>query len=163
MSTLRYNLIVKYNNREITVKTTKVFAGTWELKDFLKMMRELSGISNSTLHLKTDISPKRIERLEKGDIELTPEDVAVLQKVYKFPKKILNLMKIERPLWSKRLVELRSHHHFTQQELSEALNISQQAYAGYETGRSEPDIETLIKLADIYKVDLNYLMGRYTG
>ncbi|MGE6627773.1 helix-turn-helix domain-containing protein [Bacillus pumilus] len=46
----------------------------------------------------------------------------------------------------------------TQRALSEELNISRAAYARYETGDNEPDIETLISLAKFYNVSIEYLI-----
>ena len=158
---MRYTITIKYNNKEISFKGTKALEGKWELKDFLKKVREISGITDSTLQLKTDISPKRMKLLESGDIEFTPDDIKVLQSVYKLPKKMLKILDDDKPLWTKRIIEMRSQYHYTQKQVSEFLGIAQTTYAGYETGRNEPDIKTMIKLSDLYKVDLNYLMGRY--
>jgi transcriptional regulator with XRE-family HTH domain len=47
-----------------------------------------------------------------------------------------------------------------QAEVAERLGIVQSTYAYYETGRNEPDIETLSKLADIFETTLDYLAGR---
>ena len=40
------------------------------------------------------------------------------------------------------------------------LNISQRAYAHYEAGTREIPIEILKKIADIYNVNLDYLVNR---
>lgn len=59
------------------------------------------------------------------------------------------------------LTNLRLNINMTQQETATAIGIAQTTYAGYETGRHEPSIEILIKLADIYKVSMDYITGRY--
>ena len=59
-----------------------------------------------------------------------------------------------------RLKELRLAENLTQKALSEKLNITQFTYSNYETGYTQPSIETLIKLADYYHVTLDYLVGR---
>lgn len=56
----------------------------------------------------------------------------------------------------------RDNKKYTQKEIADILNISQQTYNNYETGKRTPDIETLIRIADFYKVSLDYLTGRYT-
>ncbi|MFC4768499.1 helix-turn-helix domain-containing protein [Effusibacillus consociatus] len=48
----------------------------------------------------------------------------------------------------------------TQQEIADALGISRARYAHYENGRNEPDIKTLIRLADLFEVKVDYLLGR---
>ena len=44
--------------------------------------------------------------------------------------------------------------------MSKYLNISNPAYYNYENGKAEPSIDTLIKLADLFGVSLDYLCGR---
>ncbi len=61
------------------------------------------------------------------------------------------------------LTDLRLNIDMTQQETATAIGIAQTTYAGYETGRHEPSIEILIRLADIYKVSMDYITGRYEG
>lgn len=55
----------------------------------------------------------------------------------------------------------REEKKLTQKEIAKILNIKQQTYNNYETGKRTPDIEMLIKIADYYKVSLDYLTGRY--
>lgn len=60
----------------------------------------------------------------------------------------------------KRLKECRLEKHFTQKELSQVLNITQQTYSDYETGRTNPDLKTLCIIADVLAVSIDYLLGR---
>ena len=59
-----------------------------------------------------------------------------------------------------RLKELRKQQKLTQQEVAEKLFISQHGYSNYEIEKTEPNIETLCKLADLFNVSLDYLVGR---
>lgn len=59
----------------------------------------------------------------------------------------------------KNLRLLREERGFSQQRLAEMLNISQQAVFKYEKTSNEPDISTLIKIADIFGVTVDYLIG----
>ena len=59
-----------------------------------------------------------------------------------------------------RLKFLRERNNLTQKEAAAKINKSPQAYNYYEKGSREPDIETLIKLANLYAVSLDYLVGR---
>lgn len=56
------------------------------------------------------------------------------------------------------LRRLRLDHNYTQQQLGKMLNLSRQAYSNYETGKRIPDIDLLIRLADIYGVKLEQLI-----
>ena len=59
----------------------------------------------------------------------------------------------------KNLRLLREEKEISQQKLADMLNISQQAVFKYEKTASEPDISTLIKLADIFDVTVDFLIG----
>lgn len=48
----------------------------------------------------------------------------------------------------------------TQTELAKILNIPVKNLSNYEVGRTEPDIQTLIKLANYFNVSLDYLCDR---
>lgn len=56
---------------------------------------------------------------------------------------------------------LRKQNNLTQSEVAKFLNIEQRTYAHYEKGDREPSIETLIKLADYYKLPIDIIVGRY--
>lgn len=59
-----------------------------------------------------------------------------------------------------RLKELRKESGKTQLEIANYLSINQSNYGKYELGKIEPNLEILYKLADLYKVSLDYLVGR---
>lgn len=59
-----------------------------------------------------------------------------------------------------RLKEIRLEKKLTQKEIAIKLNITQQTYSDYETGRTDPDIETLILIGDILETRIDYLLGR---
>lgn len=56
------------------------------------------------------------------------------------------------------LRRLRLDHNYTQTQIGEKLNISRQAYSNYETGKRIPDLDILIKIADIYHISLEDLI-----
>lgn len=58
------------------------------------------------------------------------------------------------------LKELREEKGITQEEVSIILNTTRQTISSYENGGSEPPLNTLIKLADLYNCSLDYLTGR---
>lgn len=61
------------------------------------------------------------------------------------------------------LKELRIKNKMYQKDVAKILGIERTTYVKYETGVTEPDIKTLIKLADIFNVTLDYLLGRETS
>ena len=48
----------------------------------------------------------------------------------------------------------------SQESVASFLGITQQAYANYERGARKPDPDTLVKLADLFNVSVDYLLGR---
>lgn len=59
------------------------------------------------------------------------------------------------------LKQERKKRNLTQQQVADILHIGRTAYGLYETGTNTPTLENLLKLADLYKVSLDYLTGRY--
>ena len=59
-----------------------------------------------------------------------------------------------------RLKELRKTKDITQEELAKQLQLSPSAIGMYETGRREPDFETLQRIADYFHVSTDYILGR---
>ncbi len=57
---------------------------------------------------------------------------------------------------------LRIERGITQEQLAALLKVSRSTIGMYETGSREPDFETLEAIADIFNVDMDYLMGRST-
>lgn len=55
--------------------------------------------------------------------------------------------------------EYRLREGLTQVEMAKAMNISQGALSGYETGRWEPDMETMIRIAKYFNASLDDLFG----
>lgn len=60
----------------------------------------------------------------------------------------------------KRLFELRTKNNYKQEDIALVLGVARTTYAMYEQGNREMDYELLLKLADFYKVSLDYLFGR---
>lgn len=60
----------------------------------------------------------------------------------------------------KNIYELRKLNRFTQREVAQRLGISQPSYIRYENGSAEPTLENLVKIADLYDVSVDFLLGR---
>ncbi len=61
-----------------------------------------------------------------------------------------------------KLLELRKNAGLTQSEIAKVINTSSVNYNRYELEKVNPDIQTLIKLADYYGVTLDYLCEHET-
>ena len=60
----------------------------------------------------------------------------------------------------KNLKSLRTQAGISQQTLATAIGISQQSVNKYENHSIEPDIATLIAMADYFETTVDYLIGR---
>lgn len=58
------------------------------------------------------------------------------------------------------LKELRENCGLTQRELATRLGLGYSTVAMYESGKREPNFETLEKIADYFNTDMNYLYGK---
>jgi len=61
---------------------------------------------------------------------------------------------------AKRLKKLREAKKISQRKLASIIKMSYSAVGMYETGKREPDYETLNKIADFFGVTTDYLLGR---
>ena len=57
-----------------------------------------------------------------------------------------------------RIKEARLNTKMTQDDLAKELNVSRSTVANWESGRNNPDVESLIKIADILKVPIKSLL-----
>ncbi len=59
-----------------------------------------------------------------------------------------------------KIKELREENGLTQKKLAELLGNAQRNVSNWESGASEPDCETIVKLADVFGVTIDELFGR---
>ena len=62
-------------------------------------------------------------------------------------------------MFSKRIKELRTQAGLSQKELAKKLFIAQQSVGKWETGKNKPTPETVVKLAELFGVTTDYIMG----
>ncbi|MCD7887786.1 MAG: helix-turn-helix domain-containing protein [Clostridiales bacterium] len=65
-------------------------------------------------------------------------------------------------MFFERLKAARKRAGFTQQQAAESLNLSTRSYQRYEAvaGQCDPPIETLVQMADLFDVSIDWLLGR---
>lgn len=63
-------------------------------------------------------------------------------------------------IFQERLLEQRKLNKLTQIEVANYLKISQPSYIRYENGSAEPSYDNLVKIADLFDVSIDYLLGR---
>lgn len=55
---------------------------------------------------------------------------------------------------------LRTREGLSQAELADRLGVAKSTISMYEVGKREPDFETLETIADLFNVDMNFLLGK---
>lgn len=62
--------------------------------------------------------------------------------------------------FAQRVKQLRKNKHLTGEQLGNILGITKTGISYWENGRSVPDNEMLLKLADFFDVSIDYLLGK---
>lgn len=81
---------------------------------------------------------------------------SLLDKKGKFPytgSEVITMRDI-----GKNIRELRMRRAMTQDELAAALFVTRQTVSNYETGRSRPDVEMLLRIAEVLQIDIHHLL-----
>lgn len=61
--------------------------------------------------------------------------------------------------FNKRLVDLREEKNLKQKELADVIGLQSSAISKYEKGATQPNLGTLIQLAEYFSVTVDYLLG----
>ena len=61
---------------------------------------------------------------------------------------------------AKRLKQCRKESGFTQNQVAIYCDITEKTYQNYELMTREPKLEILVRIADLFHVSLDYLVGR---
>jgi transcriptional regulator with XRE-family HTH domain len=61
--------------------------------------------------------------------------------------------------FSTNLKKLRKSKNLSQQQIADNIGITQRTYSNYEAGISQPNCETLVKIANFFKIRLDELLG----
>lgn len=59
-----------------------------------------------------------------------------------------------------KLKEIRAKRNLTQQQVADHIGCSSVVYSRYESGTRQPSIDVLLRLADLFGVTVDYLLGR---
>ena len=65
-----------------------------------------------------------------------------------------------RNTFNEQLIALRVENNLSRSQLAEKLNVSVRLISYWENGQRECDFDMLIKIADLFSVSLDYLLGR---
>ena len=66
------------------------------------------------------------------------------------------------PMYRNRIRDLREDRDLRQVDVASATGIDQKTLSNYETGKTNPDSDSIIRLAEFFQVTTDYLLG-YSG
>lgn len=64
-------------------------------------------------------------------------------------------------IMGKCIERVRKKNRLTQKQVADILEMPQQTYGSYETGRNAPSIETLVRLSFLYEINIEELVGKW--
>lgn len=92
--------------------------------------------------------------MQKTDGGAQPWNCGIfLSQMNRMRKELIHIMSI-----AERLKDLRKEAGYSQEQVAELLNVSRQAVSKWESAQGYPDIENIIKLAQMYEVSTDYLL-----
>ena len=59
-----------------------------------------------------------------------------------------------------RLAYLRAEAGLSQQDVCEIIGVAKTTYSGYELGQHEPTCETICRLAELYRIETDFILGK---
>ena len=93
---------------------------------------------------------KIVETAKRTYLAILKEKSPFVKGIFRFFHEIL----------SERIHELRMRQGYTQVSLAKKLGVSKQAVSNWENGNIQPSIYMLIRIADLFSVTTDYLLGR---
>lgn len=96
-----------------------------------------------------------------SELEELQNEISTLENQIEEKKRtVLEIKYGQRAIFAQRLGEARKKYGWTQEQIAKKLQLTRAGYVSYEIARNEPSIKTLIGLAEILNVSLDWLCGR---
>lgn len=143
----------------------------------LKVLRKKKGLTQQELADKVGTKRVNVTRWESGNLKPSYENLSMLACIFDVSLDYLlgdyleiskeRYLKIKESylmktsnVFPQRLKELRLKKGLTQTELGEKVGVKQSTFTNWENGKREPNFETIIKIADLLEVSVDWLFGR---
>lgn len=124
----------------------------------LKLLREEKGLTQKELADILKLSASSIAMYESGKRDPDTSTIKSLAVLFNCNTDFLLGLSNYRDVSKLRMVRVESG--LSQDEVAKNLGISRDTLSKYETGELEPNVDTLVKLANMYHVSLDYLVGK---
>lgn len=126
----------------------------------LRDLRVSEGITQLQMAVILDTSKSNISKYEAGTVEPGMEKINEIARFFKVTTDYLFGMETGgNTMIGGKIAELRKEHGLNQKELAKKIEVSRSALSLYEIDRREPDLETVKKIASLFGVTTDYLLG----
>ena len=150
---------------------------TFAFGDRLKYLRKEYGLSQKALADKVFVSQQTVAKWETNKTTPNPETIILITNVLGITSdyllgitdKTIGNLKSQKntpkeydidTTFSNILKSLRKQHKMTQEKLARILRVEPSSISKYESANVIPSVDTLEKIADIFDVSLDFLLGR---
>lgn len=129
----------------------------------IKELRTEAGMTQEELGMLLNVQNAAVSKYESGKVPLTGETLLKLSKIFNVSTDYLLGAEGGNTMIGGKIAELRKELELSQEELAERLNVKQPTVANWELDRREPDLETVKKIASLFGVTTDYLLGLAKG
>ena len=130
----------------------------------LRELRVSEGITQLQMAVILDTSKSNISKYEAGTVEPGMETINEIARFFEVTTDYLFGMETGgNTMIGGKIADLRKELGLNQEELAERLNVKQPTVANWELDRREPDLETVKKIASLFGVTTDYLLGLAKG
>lgn len=126
--------------------------GICDCGNTIKELRTEAGMTQEELGMLLNVQNAAVSKYESGKVPLTGETLLKLSKIFNVSTDYLLGAEEGNTMIGGKIAELRK-------ELAKKIGVSRSALSLYEIDRREPDLETVKKIASLFGVTTDYLLG----
>lgn len=133
--------------------------GICDCGNTIKELRTEAGMTQEELGMLLNVQNAAVSKYESGKVPLTGETLLKLSKIFNVSTDYLLGAEEGNTMIGGKIAELRKEQGLNQKELAKKIGVSRSALSLYEIDRREPDLETVKKIASLFGVTTDYLLG----
>lgn len=133
--------------------------GICDCGNTIKELRTEAGMTQEELGMLLNVQNAAVSKYESGKVPLTGETLLKLSKIFNVSTDYLLGTEEGNTMIGGKIAELRKEQGLNQKELAKKIGVSRSALSLYEIDRREPDLETVKKIASLFGVTTDYLLG----
>lgn len=133
--------------------------GICDCGNTIKELRTEAGMTQEEHGMLLNVQNAAVSKYESGKVPLTGETLLKLSKIFNVSTDYLLGAEEGNTMIGGKIAELRKEQGLNQKELAKKIGVSRSALSLYEIDRREPDLETVKKIASLFGVTTDYLLG----